>query len=325
MTRQIEEKLKALGFAPQAGSLSPISKGGSMRSFCRFKSGGRAYIFCEYSAEKPENFLYGNIARFLASCGVKVCEVFFDDPHSRTLIIADLGETDLLDFAKTATQSSKKKAYENALREALKIHSQASAKFESYPLKLMPGFDEELYIWEQKYFYENFARDHLRLEIAAPDAEWSDLRRKFLSQKQCLIHRDFQSQNIIVNPQTLETSLIDFQGMRRGVKFYDVGSLIFDPYSDLGESLRRELFEFYCASFGLNPEAERENFFEISCQRLMQALGAYAFLADKKQKREYLKYMRPALENLIFCADCCGLRETLKLANAALDKLQSLA
>lgn len=325
MTDAIKDKLEALGFPPQEGSLRPISKGGSMRSFCRFKSGGKAYIFCEYSPEKRENFLYGNIARFLASCGVSVCEVFFDDPHSRILIIADLGETDLLDFAKTAEPHALQKACENALLEVFKIHRNASEKFELRPIELMPSFDEKLYLWEQEYFYDNFIREHLGLEIPAPESEWRNLRRGFLKLPQCLIHRDFQSQNIIINPQTLETSLIDFQGLRKGCALYDLGSLIFDPYASLPNSLRENLFEFYCKLGEINPQIERENFLKLSCQRLMQALGAYAFLSGKKGKREYLKYMRPALKNLIFCADSCGLRDTLKLAKTALDKLQSLA
>lgn len=325
MTDSIKEKLKALGFPPQEGSLRPISKGGSMRSFCRFKSGGKAYIFCEYSAEKRENFLYANIARFLASCGVKVCEIFLDNPQTRTLVISDLGETDLLDFSKLAPPCALQKARENALLEAFKIHVKAGEKFERAPIELMPSFDEKLYAWEQDYFYDNFMRGHLKLEIPPPEREWKDLRSGFLKLPQCLVHRDFQSQNIIVNPQTLETSLIDFQGLRKGVNFYDVGSLIFDPYCDMQGSSREKLFEFYCSLSQINPQSERKNFLKISAQRLMQALGAYAFLADKKGKPEYLKYMRPALENLIFCADCCGLRETLKLANSALNKLQSLA
>lgn len=320
-----EDKLKKLGFNPEPNSLKAIAKGGSMRSFLRFESSQRPYIFCEYSAEKEENFLYANIANFLKQNGVNVCGIALHDPNARILIMEDLGELDLLDFSKKADDFSKEKAYKNALKEAFKIHTKASASFKVRPIKLMPGFDEKLYEWEHDYFYKNLICELLGLKEQAPKEEWRNMIAKFLSLPQCLLHRDFQSQNIIVNPETLETSLIDFQGMRIGVNWYDLGSLIFDPYSNLEPKLREKLFKFYCELSNLNPDLERNNFLELSSQRLMQALGAFAFLYKNRGKSEYIKYVVPALKNLLFCAQSCGLKYTAKLAGKALEKAKSIA
>ena len=51
-----------------------------------------------------------------------------------------------------------------------------------------------------------------------------------------LVHRDFQSQNIIVREE--EAYLIDFQGMRPGLAEYDFASLLYDPYVNLTKSER---------------------------------------------------------------------------------------
>lgn len=325
MISSLENKLAAIGFSADKNSLRPILKGGSMRAFFRFKSQNKPYIFCEYSDQKEENFLYADIAKFLKSSGVNVCDIAYENRDMRIIVMSDLGECDLLDFAKSSSASDTLLAYQNALKEAHLIHTRATKNFALSPIKLMPSFDENLYIWEQNYFYENFICKHLKLEISVPDTQWRDLRKLFLAQAQCLLHRDFQSQNIIVNTQTLQTGLIDFQGMRMGVCWYDIGSILFDPYAKLPPEMQSALFKFYCEISKLDPEKNKALFFKISAQRLMQALGAYAFLANKKGKLEYLKFMRPALLNLIFCAQNAEIDETLKLAQSALLRLESLA
>ena len=58
-----------------------------------------------------------------------------------------------------------------------------------------------------------------------------------------MIHRDFQSQNIMIkNDQPV---FIDFQGMSTGNLFYDLGSLICDPYVTFNSDERNELIAFY--------------------------------------------------------------------------------
>jgi len=96
-----------------------------------------------------------------------------------------------------------------------------------------------------------------------------------------LIHRDLQSQNIMIKNDV--PFFIDFQGMRKGCLFYDLGSLICDPYVTFSGEERNELLEFY---YGLmRPAYGRDefvqNFWMGSVQRLLQALGAYGFLGLK--------------------------------------------
>ena len=57
------------------------------------------------------------------------------------------------------------------------------------------------------------------------------------------MHRDFQSQNIILREG--QAYLIDFQGMRPGLAEYDLASLLYDPYVSLTNAERGELKNFY--------------------------------------------------------------------------------
>src|SRR5208282_5405475 len=106
-----------------------------------------------------------------------------------------------------------------------------------------------------------------------------------------LVHRDLQSQNVMIRDE--KPFLIDFQGMRFGSLFYDLGSLLCDPYVHFSEIERDELLLFY---YGLSKRQQewaefRHGFWEASAQRLMQALGAYGFLGVNRGLAAYLEHV----------------------------------
>jgi aminoglycoside/choline kinase family phosphotransferase len=136
-------------------------------------------------------------------------------------------------------------------------------------------------------------------EAGALEGELSRLADRLLSTPSGLIHRDLQSQNVMIRGG--EPVLIDFQGLRRGSPFYDLGSLLFDPYVTFPEGAREELLGDYQGMCGsaCSGEAFRELFLLASAQRLMQALGAYGFLGLKRAKPHFLAHIPAALDNLI--------------------------
>ena len=138
-----------------------------------------------------------------------------------------------------------------------------------------------------------------RQEEDALEAELSALAARLLSQPPVLVHRDLQSQNVMIRDG--EPVLIDFQGMRPGSFFYDLGSLLWDPYVAFPEGERDDLLQCYQEVSGspYSWEVFRELFRLASAQRLMQALGAYGFLGLKRAKPHFLAHVRPALSNLI--------------------------
>ena len=88
--------------------------------------------------------------------------------------------------------------------------------------------------------------------------------------------------------------------MRVGTGWYDAASLIFDPYVEIPEAERRALFAFYCGETGVPADAAADkNLRFAAAQRLMQALGAYFFLSEKKGKPHFRAHALPALENLV--------------------------
>ena len=113
-----------------------------------------------------------------------------------------------------------------------------------------------------------------------------------------LVHRDFQSQNIIIQDE--QAWLIDFQGMRPGLPQYDVASL---------RSLRRpheqraaSSWDFYkrvALQSGMQLTSDFDEVFNFcALQRLMQALGAYGFLGLQKGRPDFLAHIPAARRSL---------------------------
>jgi aminoglycoside/choline kinase family phosphotransferase len=283
--------------------LSQVGKGGSDRSYFRVSAAGvRPVILMRYGRMYEENDLYAAVASFLRGIGVTVPAIYGHDPERRLILMEDLGDTDLYAL-RDAPWQVRRGLYEKTLALAVKIHAFPLDRLPAR-LRLMPGFDANLYRWERDYFREHCVRNVCRIDLAAAEgealeAELSALAGRLLSTPPVLVHRDLQSQNVMIRAG--EPVLIDFQGMRSGSPFYDLGSLLCDPYVSFPEEGRDELLLLYHGTSGSRYPWDkfRELFLLASAQRLMQALGAYGFLGREREKPLFLNHIRPALENLL--------------------------
>lgn len=291
-------------FDPAECRVTPVEKGGSDRKFYRVACGGRTMILVKYSAEKEENRHYAGIAAFLESCGVRVPRIYHHDAGEGLLWMQDLGERDLWAF-RNDSWAQREPLYHAALGEAFRLHTVATERIASAGLTLQRAFDAELYTWEQQYFFEHCLAGHFRVPKAEVDrlAGLSPLREaavRLAGRPRVLVHRDFQSQNLIVRDRSVW--LIDFQGMRPGLAEYDLASLLYDPYVTIPDSARRGLLDFYAGLVrdggGRVAGDFHETFLWCAAQRLMQALGAYGFLGLRKGRSDFLAHIPAARASL---------------------------
>lgn len=287
-----------------------IEKGGGTRRFFRANWEGVPAVICVYDDSKAENFLYADLAKFLAALGVPVPRVFFHDAASKILVIEDLGTADLWTL-KTQGAPAWKPAYESALASAARLHRDALPALGDLAI-MRDGFNAEYYKWERDYFLTNAAKEAHKLCItgmakAELEYELAGIATHLSALPPQLVHRDFQSQNILWHGG--KSHFIDFQGARIGTGWYDVASLLFDPYVELTEVERESLFDFYCGQIGVRSEEKsgaKKHLFYAAAQRLMQACGAYFFLSMKMGKSRYRAFALPALESLKKVATATG-------------------
>jgi aminoglycoside/choline kinase family phosphotransferase len=285
--------------------ITPIEKGGSDRKFYRVNcSSDQTIILVKYNPEREENRHYVEIAQFLAGHGIRAPKIYFHDPAEGLIWIEDMGERDLFGY-REESWLVRRAFYESALDEIGKLHRLPEEASRAIRGNLPAEFNAALYLWEQHYFFENclgryFKIDSAKLEELAALPQLHEIANRLGDLPRVLVHRDFQSQNIIV--RNGQACLIDFQGMRPGLAEYDLASLLYDPYVDLASAERAELISYYREE-KIKNGVEIDDGFEVTLQlcamqRLMQALGAYGFLGLFKGHEDFLKHVPAAMKSL---------------------------
>jgi N-acetylmuramate 1-kinase len=297
--------------------IAPINKGGSDRKFYRIRcSLEQTLILVKYNLEREENRHYVQIARFLDTHGIRVPKIYFHDATEGLIWIEDLGERDLFSY-RNESWRVRRAFYESALDQIAALHGLPESVCIEIKEDLPAGFNAELYVWEQNYFFENclgryFAIDSEKLASLATLPVLNQIAEHLDRLPRVLVHRDFQSQNIIM--RNGQAHLIDFQGMRPGLAEYDLASLVYDPYVDLTEAERVELIAYYReqqAKKGMKVDGDFDSTLRLcAMQRLMQALGAYGFLGLVKGHKHFLEYVPTAMRSLRFIlAELSGLEK----------------
>jgi N-acetylmuramate 1-kinase len=339
---------EALGISESVSiELSPLEGRGSDRAFFRLRwNCNESAILVDYDPKRVENTYYADIAAFLHEIDVPAPQLIRHDPSSCLIVMEDLGDTDLWSFGETLWET-RRVLYQKTLTIAHRLHSFPKNDFPSGRVRLMEGFGPHLYRWERDYFRDYFVRGVSGINLGPSfeqelEAELSALAGRLAGAGRCLVHRDLQSHNVMIRDN--EPFFIDFQGMRFGSPFYDLGSLLCDPYASFLDSERDELLSFYFGLWSLTDEplasdqhphgatsqpnagaftqgpgpqlpgskwdhdwaAFRKTFWEASAQRLMQALGAYGFLGLRKGLTTFLEHIPVGLRNLQLAASEAG-------------------
>ena len=287
--------------------ITPIEKGGSERRFYRVRSGQRSLILVKYNDQREENRHYVRIAEVLDALGVRTPKIYFHDEKEGLIWMEDLGEHDLWSY-REQPWAIRRAYYESALEEVYRLHSRGWEGLAKFPFTLQIEFNAALYRWEQRYFFENCLgryfdnlQDPAKTEHLAALPIWEEIANKLAAWPRVLVHRDFQSQNVLIHGG--HAHLIDFQGMRPGLAHYDLASLLHDPYVRLTSFERGELLDFYLGlgrrhDLGATRAQFEDTYRLCAVQRLMQALGAYGFLGLVKGKSEFLSHIPVALASL---------------------------
>ncbi len=283
----------------------PLGRRGSQRSFWRLVNGNKAVIAIAYETDgRPENGRYAACTRALARAKVPVPRIVLDAPHM--LILEDLGDKTLDKSIKSIQEvyhcncghdhahTHHSPLIGHVMEVLARLHH---ADIGDLPLE--PPFDEALYTWECD-LYETHAGP------LPPDAkaEWQQVKAALLDEPPVLVHRDFQSTNILLRKGA--PVLIDFQGMRRGAALYDLASFLYDPYIDWGNAAIDDAIESYAKAANLDSATLRQRLPYAGVQRLMQAIGAYYRLNSVGQPR-FLAYVPIARERAAALAESVNL------------------
>ncbi len=288
---------------------STLLEHGSDRRFYRLKSKGRVQVLMVSNNADKDFPRFISVGKFLHGLKLMTPAIFDIRPEEFSVLMEDLGDDTVFRFTQNYPDADLETLYRKILDAIIEFHlTGIDALRETAPESVgIRIFDYDYFRWETSYFRENF----LQRVCGIPANKTNELEEEFhrlavaaFDIPKVLIHRDFQSQNIML--QDNKVRFVDFQGARVGPAGIDICALLYDPYMNISSPVRQRLFYYYYENFfTAAPEELKFSFtqFEsqmLTCglQRLMQALGAYGFLGLVKNKRNYLEFIPNGLANL---------------------------
>ena len=248
---------------------------------------------------------FASIGRHLYDKGVPVPRIFDYDRPTGLVVLEDLGDLHLQTLVRRSDNTEDAAYHYRAVIDLLIAMGVKGAKrFDLSYTYQTPYYDRELILErESRYFVEEFLNGYLGLETDFEDleVEFEILAQRALDHPYTgLIHRDFQSRNILVKDG--DYYFIDFQGARLGPLPYDLASLLIDPYVKLPRSLQEDLLIYYLRRLSDFMPLDNAGFFHAykycAINRNLQILGAFAFLSRVKGKKDFKTYIPPAVSSL---------------------------
>jgi hypothetical protein len=244
---------------------------------------------------------------FLRKYGIPVPDMFGINFEKKSTFFEDLGDLSLYTWLKCPRSDEEIDAvYRRVMDILVRLHCEASNHVSECPSLACRIFDYDYLRWETGYFIAKFIKGLQNIGIsdaASLNDEFHRLALKVATYPRRIIHRDFQSQNIMITKGGIPR-VIDYQGARMAPAAYDIASILWDPYAPLKSDLREGLLSYYMdkvaetAADWFSAEMFSESLLYCRLQRHMQALGAYGFLSKEKDKHYFLKHVPEGLRYL---------------------------
>jgi aminoglycoside/choline kinase family phosphotransferase len=291
----IADRLRAVGYTDD--ELPLAGEAGSGRQYFRADVGGISFVVMQSSSSDQDFEHFLDYSAFLASAGMSVPAVHCVAREHWQVLLEDLGDYRLYDAYQADPEAAADYYRESVLLLAA-LQASAMPIVARCPRLATRIFDIDYLRWETQYFFDNYLTSrHTIADAETFETAFAALAEATLAHPQVVIHRDYQSQNLMVKDGCVR--MIDYQGARIGSMYYDVASLLWDPYVSLPQEQVRVLFDaFTNVSPTHSPDEAWGQFLEASLQRLMQACGAYCFLSEHKGRTSFAQHLGPGLQQL---------------------------
>jgi aminoglycoside/choline kinase family phosphotransferase len=319
-------------------AIQPLAADGSDRQFYRLQRPGHSLI-CLYHPCPPggsvtENDSYLAIGRHLRHQGAPVPEIFTYCREEGWFLVEDLGDRSLQEhYQRQTDKAAQMELYHQALEVLIRLQVFGTQGFSPAWCFDTRYYDADLVRQREcHYFVQAFVQGYLGLEVASEELREDFellLTRALEPPQKFLVHRDFQSRNLMVHHHQLW--LIDFQGARLGPLQYDLAALLLDPYVELDFAVQETLLAHYLhllqEQLPVDPADWRQRYTYVSLCRNLQILGAYGFLSRQKGKPFFQQFIPAACRSLLQRLECLppgDLPALRRVADQAAARLRTL-
>lgn len=285
-------------------SIEPASADASFRRYFRVTIGSETLIAMDAPPPQEDCTPFVHAAEVFADAGINVPKIIAQDIPNGFLLLSDLGNMTFL----SALQAP------NGLEVAADLYRDASNALIKLQLASKPEvfspYDEALLTREMQLFPDWYVAKHLNVTLTDAQQEvmnktFAVLNANILAQPKVYVHRDYHSRNLMVQTNSHDLGVLDFQDAVYGPITYDLVSLLKDAYISWDEDQVLDWAVRYWQSArkaGLPMSEDFAEFYRdfewMGAQRHIKVLGIFARLYHRDGKDGYLKDMPLVMDYL---------------------------
>lgn len=295
---QAQARVKTLAqehFGADVTSLTPLAGDASTRDYVRLTHAGGArpssvgMIMPEPFTKETLPFI--DVCAHLEEIGIRVPEIFGMDEAAGVILLEDCGDDSLEDVWRRGGWEEAGPRYDEAIDMMAAMQNAPNTPADGR-IALTRRFDAEFFTNElhhtRKYAFEKLLG--METDERAFDAAFRSLCGEICRIPFRLTHRDYHGRNLMVLDDAV--IVIDFQDARMGPATYDLASLVFDSYVDLGAGAREYLIDRYWETCGHRLFSAKEEYERAlrgtAIQRNLKAIGTFAYQKAARGAERYL-------------------------------------
>ncbi len=284
--------------------IEPASSDASFRRYFRVTVDGETLIAMDAPPPQEDCTPFVHAAEVFGAAGLNVPKIIAQDIPNGFLLLSDLGNTTFL----SALQAP------NGLEVAADLYRDASNALIKMQLAskpdVFPPYDEALLTREMQLFPDWYVAKHLNVTLTEAQQQvmnktFAMLNANILAQPKVYVHRDYHSRNLMVQENSHDLGVLDFQDAVYGPITYDLVSLLKDAYISWEEDQILDWAVRYWQSArqaGLPMSEDFAEFYRdfewMGAQRHIKVLGIFARLYHRDGKDGYLKDMPMVMDYL---------------------------
>ena len=280
--------------------LKKIKGDASFREFYRNRENKSIFVISK--KEKLKNLLiYDAINKILIKNKILAPNLISENYINNYIEINDFGDQTLFQILKNK-KNNKYVIFKKIIKILNKIQLIKDKKVKNFKNKLykVQEYNNKILIDETKLFCDWYAPNKLSKFKSIKfkkkfKSEVKNLLSKLNYKNDTFVHRDFHVSNLMYHNKKI--AVIDSQDALIGNRAYDLASLIDDVRLKTPNELKEKVFKFYVKT---NQKIDLEKFkkdFEIlSVLRNLKIIGIFMRLAERDNKKKYLKLIPYAWE-----------------------------
>ena len=279
----------------------------SMRQYFRYSSDNEKPCILAVYPEPfdPNCFNYKEIYDLFDSIGIPVPKILDIDGSLGIVLQQDLGTVTLQDHLITADGSERNQRIHEAIDHIVTIQHQGSQRINSNHQAAGLFFDRKKLNWEFTFFRKHYLHNYRKFNednFPGLEEEFDRISDELSTMPQVLCHRDYHVRNLMLFQDKLY--VIDFQDARWGPTTYDLASLLKDS-CNLSVSETDGHIDYFLEKSNLEKPQNlfKKQFHLTVVQRLLKALGTFAYQVFVRENFLYEQYMAGSLKQTLLSLD----------------------